>query len=280
MSNFLELVRWLRERDLEHMARLARNHHDITDLDSLRSYASREIIQGASTADMSKLRTALRLRSLPEPAEPSGSVKKRKDAPVVNPAQRGKIHLAIEAGKPENRDKARKAMLDDIFAQSSHGPRESKWATWCTIAEAWGHEPVPITRELAIDMASAFKYGRYRSARQYFHRAKEEHVEVTQQEVPANIERLVSQVTRSTERGIGPANFKDSFQVELLRAAVDMSDMHQVDKSFLVDNTAAQVDMVILGCWWLTRGIELAIAEAVHFWTGCVQNCILEIASP
>ena len=124
MSNFLELVRWLRERDLEHVARLARNHHDITDIDSLRSYASRETIQGTSHAEMSKLRTALRLRPGPEAPGPSDSVKKRKDAPVVKPATRGKLHLAIEAALPENREKARQAMLDDIFAQSSHGPRE------------------------------------------------------------------------------------------------------------------------------------------------------------
>ena len=267
MSNFLELARWLRERDLEHLARLARNHHDITDIDSLRSYASRETIQGASPADMSKLRTAMRVGEGWQQLDPPSTVQQRKDAPVVNPAKRGKLHLAIEAGRPENRQKARDEMMQDIFARSSQGPRESKWNTWCLIAEAWGHEPTPITRELAIDMASAFKKGQYRSARQYFHRAKEEHVEVTHNEVPAHIERLISQVTRSTERGIGPANFKDSFQVELLRAAVGHGELRTILPSFLEETTEAQVDMVILGSWWLTRGIELAAAKAVHFWT-------------
>ncbi len=136
MSNFLELARWLRDRDLEHIAILAKRHHDITNIDALRSLALGSDIQGATVADMSKLREALKLGRRLAEATPS-TVQKRKDAPTIKPAGRGQLHLAINAGRPENREQARQAMLNDIFAQSSSGPRESKWTTWCTIADAF-----------------------------------------------------------------------------------------------------------------------------------------------
>ena len=273
MATFLELSRWLKSVDLKHLAIPLYSRGQIANIEELRNAARTNQLDFLDERDRITLQQALQVQVRPQEQIALHNAR-RPDAPTNKPKLRGNLQKALDAAKPENREAARKRLLQDIYAQSNIGSRESKWKTWCIIAKEWGHAPVPITRELAIDAATSFKEGDYRSARQYFHRAKEEHIQLTGQELPADIERLVAQVIRSTERGMGPAAFKDSFMLELLRPVAATDNVEAADKSFLSNNTAAKVDMVILGCWWMTRGIELAMAKQVHLWAEVNHNTV------
>jgi len=278
MSNFRELTSWLRQAGLEHLAIPLFNQGGIRDIESLRKSARCNQLDYLEYRDRIMLQQKLRVQvassSSDIPEQSTAIVCTRKDAPVNKPATRGNLQKALDAAKPENRGPAVKRLLKDIYAPSNLGSRDSKWKTWCEIAQAWGHEPVPITTELAIHAATSFKEGTYRSARQYFHRAKEEHVDLTGQELPADVDRMVAKVLRSTERGIGPAAYKDSFLVELLRSSAGFDQVELATPSFLKDNTAAKVDMVILGCWWMTRGIEIGLAKQIHLWAESSQKTV------
>ena len=62
--------------------------------------------------------------------------------------------------------------------------------------------------------------------------------------------------------------------LELLRPVAATDEVDMVTASFLSDNTAAKVDMVILGCWRMTRGIEIATAKQVHLWAEIVKKTV------
>ena len=277
MANFVELTSWLRRAGLEHVAIPLFNQGKIKTIEQLRQAVQDRQVDYLDYKDRVRLQQQLQVSS----RIPIGQQEKRpasapypgqrKDGPINRPTVRGNLQKALDAAKPENREAAMRRMLRDIYAPSNQASRDSKWKTWCTIAEEWGIDPVPITKDTAIKMATSFKEGEYRSARQYFHRAKEEHVDMMGRELSPDVERTVAKVIRSTERGIGPAAYKDSFIVELLRGTAGSDPIDQCGPSFLKDNTAAKVDMVILGCWYMTRGIEIGLAKQVHLWVE-VQN--------
>lgn len=63
-----------------------------------------------------------------------------------------------------------------IYADPScHDSRQSIWNTWCTIAKAWDLLPLPITDELVLAEGASLKHGGYRSSKNYFSRAIQEH---------------------------------------------------------------------------------------------------------
>ena len=258
MSNFRELIQWLRKHDLGEVAMPVKLDMQVSTLDELRQRIVRDDVPPSVRRYIVVLRDALKVDN---PA-----VSNRTDAPTNNPAVRGSLKRALEAAEPANREASLRALEDDMYAQSNTASRDSLWHTWCVLANAWDLPPVPITIALAKGMASSFKAGTYRSARNYFNRAKEEHVMLTSCAVPPDVERTIANCIRSTERGIGPSQLKDSFMVELLRSSVRSDSVHLADR-FFMNNVEAQVDMVIIGCWWMTRGIELGTAKAIHVWT-------------
>ena len=64
----------------------------------------------------------------------------------------------------------------DMYAASSQGPRDSTWATWCALAEAWQVPPLPMSSDTILKVVGSLKKGGYRSAQQYVSRARLEHV--------------------------------------------------------------------------------------------------------
>ena len=262
MSNFLEMKQWLREKDLHQHADDLFIKHNIDTVDKLRaSIVTRQLSVDPSVFD--SIQSAFDMHSH---AAHQVDYPGRRDAPTNKPTARGSLKRALEAALPENRDSAIAAVKSDMFAQTSIAPRESLWRTWCTIAEAWGHKPIPITRDLAIHMAASFKKGDYRSGRAYYGRAKEEHVLLVGTCVTQDVERTIGQCVRAIERGIGPSSVKDGFVIELLRPSVMFSTPDKVSKDFLFTDILAKIDVVLLGSWWLTRGIEIATTKAHHLW--------------
>ena len=181
--------------------------------------------------------------------------------PELRFAQRGSVKTALALLAS---DKLKLQALEEVdnrrFANTTRRSKDSTWATWENMAkEVWQEHPLPLTEELVRKQAAAFYAGGYRSAAQYFSRAKEEHLRVYKKPVSVSVMKAIKDYTRSTERGIGPSKRKDSIPFE------DVADQ-------LVEVPPAQLPtdpemciwpagMFCLGAWWLTRGIELAFAE-------------------
>ena len=126
--------------------------------------------------------------------------------------------------------------------------------TWNKLAAAWQLEPLPITAELLRAIGASFKEGGYRSSHLYFRTAKKQHV-LRFGGFPADLEVVMQDVIRSVERGQGPSKLKDSFSVHTL-AKIDVC---AFNRNFQID-----LAMVILGCYFLTREIELAATLRKH----------------
>ena len=276
MASFLELVRWLVELDLGHVAP-SLHTHGVTDQVSLSEHLPKLEQFGLTPEEAKKISDQLAsegvmIEHIEHDKSTGGSLvvyQGRPDAPVNRPGGRGDKRKALEAALPANRSMAIEMLQSEMYAPSSQDPRSAKWATWCEFARAWEQPPIPLTVKLIEAVGASFKAGTYRSARQYVSRAREEHVAVTGCMVPAMVESAIANVLRSIERGIGPSRLKDGFAVELLGTAVqfDLYLEAEVQKDFLTTDTAAQVDMVLLGAWWLTRGLEVATTKAHHLWT-------------
>ena len=175
--------------------------------------------------------------------------------PVPGPAARrsGSLHKAVESAAPQNRQITLAKFRQDIWARSNTASRDSRWATWCKICAAWQIPPVPLTVDTVHMVASSFKAAGYRSARQYFSRARREHILRTHVAVPADVELAITDAFRSVERGIGGPALKDAFRAEEITLSFDTSD----------DRAAAA--LVVLGLWFLMREIEIASLLCKHF---------------
>ena len=140
--------------------------------------------------------------------------------------------------------------------QSTQDPRGSQWKTWCTIAHAWGLLPIPITDELVLAVGASLKYGGYRSSKNYFLRAQQEHRDNIDTPLSDRTLALITRVTRSINRGIGPTPLKDSFELELFHTPLPTD---ETDPGVWYLHTETARDITTLCCWWLLRGIEAAL---------------------
>lgn len=166
----------------------------------------------------------------------------------------GSVDAAIAAAQPNTRAQSLAALEKDIYARSNAGPTASRVKTWHKIAKAWDLEPLPLTVPLVQAVGASFKAGGYRSAKLYYSTMRKEHQSQLGQ-VPVQVEIAINDAIRSIERGQGPGRLKDGFS---------LTELIQVDLSTLSLIEATRVRMVILGCWWLTREIELSAALRRH----------------
>ena len=184
----------------------------------------------------------------------------RADAPVVHPYQRGSQQVALQAVQSTSSlDQADAAFHEDKYANSSRGPRESRWRLWCAFAEQRGLPPLPLTTELVDKVGALFKQGRYRSAAQYYSVAKSEHRSQGHEWSPA-LDHAISQAVRSITRGMGPASAKLDFPMELCSRDFS-SDVQSAYESLQVPSSAQVADPAdtgIVAAWFLLRGLEIS----------------------
>ena len=256
MSTFRDLVEWLSHHDLSEIT-IPLKRRGITSVDELRAQNECMNTCGLTPTDTARLKVARRNLS-------TDIVTPTTDTRVI---YQGRSDAPTDAALPQNRSHSIASLENDMHAQSSLAPRDSKWATWQTLAHAWGHAPVPLTRILIRDISASLKAGGYRSTSTYISRAREEHVAMTGESVPTDVELMIRKCMASTNRGIGPGDLKDGFQVELLRSSIlcQHTDSYTA-RDFLTTDCSAQTDMVLCGCWWLTRGLEMATTKAHHMW--------------
>ena len=111
------------------------------------------------------------------PARSTSRSPRRSDLPVVTHTARGSRAAVSAALATEHGRQAALRRLDsDVYANSSRAPRDSLWATWVFVANAWGIPPVPVTEDTVRRVAAGLKAGGYRVPEQYFSRARQEHL--------------------------------------------------------------------------------------------------------
>ena len=125
------------------------------------------------------------------------------------------------------------------------------------LCKAWAIEPLPLTPDVVEKVSASFKNGGYRRARQYFSQARRQHVLHTRASVPADVELYIRDMIRGLERGVGGPALKDSFRLELL-SLPDPDD----DLTLAMRQRAA---VIVLGCWFLLREIEVAALKVKYF---------------
>ena len=189
---------------------------------------------------------------------------KRKDFPLVVASSQACLSDALSANRSQAQAQASvSALVNDFYAHSSTAPRDSLWHTWCKLAQSWGEEPLPLTRDLALKMGASFKLGKYKSVANYFSRAKSEEADTLGTCWSQAIEKLVKKIIRSVLRGLGGCSSKQAFALEQLNA-LPKSLITETRLAHDKNATSAKLHLVILGSWFLLREIEVAAAEAWH----------------
>ena len=178
----------------------------------------------------------------------------RNDVPQPQTSTGGSMERALQAAAPNSRQASLAKLEADIYSRSNNGPHVSRMRTWNKLAAAWQMEPMPITADLLRAVGASFKEGGYRSSHLYFSTAKKQHV-LRFGGFPADLEVVMQDVIRSIERGQGPSKLKDSFSVQ----ALSKIDVRAFENELRID-----LAMVILGCYFLTREIELAATLKKH----------------
>ena len=115
----------------------------------------------------------------------------------------------------EAREQAVDELIRDMGAASSASSMHARWATWQDFHTAMlGDEApaLPLTTDKVIKVAAAFKAGGYRSFRNYLSKAKEAHI-LQGHPWTEQLAVVARKVTRSAERGLGPARQSSPFDV-------------------------------------------------------------------
>ena len=166
----------------------------------------------------------------------------------------GSIERALSAASPNERDASLKAFQADIYARSNTGPHVSRMRTWNRLAAAWSMQPLPLTVELVQAVGASFKKGGYRSAQLYYSTARKNHI-LHHGRVPAEVDISIQDAIRSIEWGQGPGKLKDGFS---------LSEVGTINLDNANDTLKMHYYMVVLGCHFLTREIELSATLLRH----------------
>ena len=202
------------------------------------------------------------------PGTGTGPAPSRPDHPTLAYTSRGKRTAAdARLATLEARESALKRIDNLCYAKSARGVRGALWSTWEHFAVThWGLQPIPLTVNLVRRMAASLREGGYRAVDQYFSRARQEHLRAIGEAPSDVVEDAIKMYTRACQRGIGPHTFKDSFRFEHLAglrslrvppSREDITNMHD-------DQCMWPAAMVVMGTWWMARGIELSFALACH----------------
>jgi hypothetical protein len=209
-----------------------------------------------------------RYQAVPKPSASetaSRALAPRRDAPALN-YSRG------AANRTHSDDFDRKQLLDrldsDVHARSSMATQASLLKTWCKFHHEWfrdGTPPFPITCQSLRACAALFKFRGYRSFENYLSRAKREHVihgHVWTQE----LDLVGRECSRSVGRGLGPARQSAEFDVHKI-ANLDIG-----TDAVIEDGPVNPKALCILGCYFLTREIELSLAVVENFKVNILES--------
>lgn len=266
-SNLARLWQLLRETNSEHLAPILISH-GVRAPEMLVLEAESLISKGVAKTD---LETLIAGCSRPDPVANRG----RADHPTwIQHGGRASLVLALQAAQSNNRRRALEFLEQDIIARSSQPALQSRLRTWRALCAAWEVVPFPLTFANVKAVAASLKWGGYGSAQLYFQAAIGHQSRALQMPVDPFIRALVKDVCRSIRRGLGPSSLKEGFDMAALVRAVDMDD----DSPFDAARISHAADMMIIGCWFMTREIELSFATNAHLYLeGPYVNLVLPV---
>lgn len=265
-SGLARLWQLLRETDSEHLAPVLLSH-GVRSPETVALEAESLLADGVAKSD---LETVIAGCSRPDPAFERGRV----DHPTWIPhSSRASLVLALAAAQPNNRSRALEFLEQDIIARSSQPALQSRLRTWRALCSAWELAPFPLTFANVKSVAASLKWGGYRSAQLYFQAAIGHQVRHLQIPDPF-IRALVKDVRRSIRRGLGPSSLKEGFDLPVLARIIDADDNSPFDHARL----SHAADMMVLGCWFMMREIELSFAKNAHLYLeGQYVNLVLPV---
>ncbi|CAK0820375.1 unnamed protein product [Prorocentrum cordatum] len=144
----------------------------------------------------------------------------------------------------------------DVLASTSRDTEAAKARTIDAIFDMWGltYPPLTVASVRALG-ASSLKLGGHRSARSHLALARKRHEQGDHPVSPA-LAQALKDARRSCERGLGPAR-----KVEGLPLG-QLDRLPRGSEAWAPRGPLAPFRMLVAGCWWLTREIEISTAPA------------------
>ena len=249
------------------------------------------ILEEHKKPDKRDTATMTQNRKRPPPARSSMNTDKRRDFPLISTTpdhSKGLLSIALAVGSStESRNAALNELSRDEYGNSSRGPRDARWDTWTKIANSWDCDPLPLDVELCQKIAASMKKAGYKSASLYFNTAQQQHILAGFPALEPRVRLCIKNSLRSIARGLGGSEQKMGFALENITTGLgpnppdwwpelktldhahwrmntddDENSMQDWTPARSSDCTAiAPITMCILGCWFLTREIELSAAK-------------------
>ncbi|OLQ04360.1 hypothetical protein AK812_SmicGene12636 [Symbiodinium microadriaticum] len=200
-------------------------------------------------------RSATPVQAVPE------QERRREDFPKRPTLQRASMQLALEAAQPANLVRTLAALDADVLASStasSNACRVRLYESICCIAEV---EAWPVSQRSARIFAGCLKQGRYRSIKIYFSAVLGHQLRVLETVAPPDVQRCITDATRSALRGAGPSQLKEHFHVPVLRKLLQRE---AGQDGFTPSNPDHWADVMLICAWWMFREVESSAAQVSH----------------
>ena len=124
---------------------------------------------------------------------------------------------AMEAARPENRQRALAALDQDVLASSTLSSNSCRVRLYESVCRMWGVEPWPLSRESIRAFGACLKAGAYKSVAVYYSALASHQLRTMWQAPSPELPRCIQDTRRAVLRGAGPSRLKDHFHVPVLR---------------------------------------------------------------
>lgn len=226
----------------------------ITSPDDIIRDTDKLVLAGVAQHDIEALLAAIPRRE----EQPSRG---RMDLPVlVEGPKRASFTLALQAAQRNNRKRSLDLLDQDINSRSTKPAMDSRLKTYRALAAAWEVEPFPMSVESIRCIGASLKAGFYRSAQLYYQSAIDYQLRCLKEPVHPLLRSTVRDAVRSIRRGLGPAGLKEGFDPFQLANVIDVQD----DSPFNFNTDSHVADVILLGCWFMLRELEMAGASRHH----------------
>ena len=142
------------------------------------------------------------------------------------------------------------AVLDDTYTASSRRSVSARIGWWERAAKKRWIAPFPLEHGKLTLAGALLKQGKYKSASQYLHSIKKEHLR-RGHAWPEQLSVQLNDLRRSCARGLGGPCQADAFCLEA----------HTVNEPFCFHSVPHAAEAIIVGTRWLLREIELAALQ-------------------
>ena len=254
MASLEELWVSLRRAGQESLAPLL-IRHGVTSTNQLALAFDRLLQAGAHQWQLEAV-----LASAPDgvAGDAAASHSSRRDLPSPVVGKRASIQAALEAARPNQRQRSLEILDRDILAKSTTPANEARVRTYLALMRAWELPAFPLDSSNIRAFGASMKAGGYRSCAVYFSAVCSHQQRVLQTPISALVKLGIRDCIRSIQRGLGTSRLKDSFDGMLVsQIQVDFD-----ESPFDFDRLGHSRDMVVIGLWFMMREAEMANARS------------------